>query len=117
MLGGRKPYIKKQGRRAFGLTILRSGHPEVQRLQRQGVQPSLHGQKIWRVSFLLMDYLHQRGTNTPARVSDLGYGWELTGIYCAKTFDAEVPGIDADAAVFPYLNLHAQLNGGCIYMR
>ena len=33
-----------------------------------------------------------------------------TGIYCAKAFSACVTGLDADAAVFPYLHLHAQLN-------
>jgi predicted nicotinamide N-methyase len=117
MPASRKPHIKKQEYQAFGLTILRSGHPEVRRLQQQGVQPSLHGQKIWRASFLLMDYLHRRGTNAPTRVLDLGCGWGLAGIYCAKTFGAEVTGTDADAAVFPYLNLHAQLNGVCIHTR
>jgi len=33
------------------------------------------------------------------------------GIACAKTFQAQVTGLDADAAVFPYLQLHAQRNG------
>jgi predicted nicotinamide N-methyase len=117
MSAGRKPHTNKQEQHAFGLTILRSGHPEVRRLQHAGVQPSLHGQKIWRSSFLLMDYLHQRGINTPARVLDIGCGWSLPGIYCAKTFNAQVSGFDADAAVFPYLNLHAQLNGVRIHTR
>jgi predicted nicotinamide N-methyase len=71
----------------------------------------LHGQKVWRASFLLMDYLHQRGLNTGAHVLDVGCGWGLVGIYCAKAFNAQVTGLDADAAVFPYLQLHAQLNG------
>jgi predicted nicotinamide N-methyase len=35
----------------------------------------------------------------------------LVGIFCAKTFQAQVTGLDADAAVFPYLHLHAQRNG------
>jgi predicted nicotinamide N-methyase len=45
-----------------------------------------------------------------ARVLDLGCGWGLVGIACAKTFQAQVTGLDADAAVFPYLQLHAQHN-------
>jgi predicted nicotinamide N-methyase len=39
---------------------------------------------------------------------ELGCGWGLVGIACAKTFQAQVTGLDADAAVFPYLQLHAQ---------
>ncbi len=41
---------------------------------------------------------------------ELGCGWGLAGIYCAKHFQASVTGIDADDAVFPYLTLHAQHN-------
>jgi predicted nicotinamide N-methyase len=46
-----------------------------------------------------------------ARVLELGCGWGLVGIACAKMFQAHVTGLDADAAVFPYLQLHAQRNG------
>jgi len=35
----------------------------------------------------------------------------LSGIYCAKYFDAAVIALDADATVFPYLQHHALLNG------
>ena len=41
---------------------------------------------------------------------ELGCGWGLVGMACAKTFQAQVTGLDADAAVFPYLQLHAQRN-------
>jgi cyclopropane fatty-acyl-phospholipid synthase-like methyltransferase len=44
-------------------------------------------------------------------VLELGCGWGLVGIACAKTFQAQVTGLDADAAVFPYLQLHAARNG------
>jgi predicted nicotinamide N-methyase len=100
-----------QERHAFGLTILSPSHPEVQRLQRDAAQPSLHGHKVWPTSFVLLDYLHQRGVAPRARVLELGCGWGLVGIACAKTFQAQVTGLDADAAVFPYLQLHAQRNG------
>jgi predicted nicotinamide N-methyase len=114
---GQTPNRKKQQRYAFGLTILQPGHAEIRRLQREAPQPSLHGQKIWRSSFLLIDYLQQRGSNTPARVLEVGCGWGLVGIYCAKTFRAQVTALDADAAVFPYLKLHAKLNGVHIQTR
>ena len=100
-----------QERHAFGLTILSPSHPEVRRLQQAAVQPTLHGHKVWPTSFVLLDYLQQRGMSPQARVLELGCGWGLVGIACAKTFQAQVTGLDADAAVFPYLQLHAQRNG------
>jgi predicted nicotinamide N-methyase len=100
-----------QERQAFGLTILHPSHPEVQRLQHDTARPALHGHKVWPASFVLLDYLHQRGVPRRARVLDLGCGWGVVGIACAKLFQAQVTGLDADAAVFPYLQLHAQRNG------
>jgi predicted nicotinamide N-methyase len=60
---------------------------------------------------VLIDYLSQRAVPPRARVLDLGCGWGLVGIACAKMFQAQVTGLDADPAVFPYLQLHAQRNG------
>jgi predicted nicotinamide N-methyase len=45
------------------------------------------------------------------RVLELGCGWGLVGMACAKTFQAQVTGLDADPAVFPYLQLLAERNG------
>jgi len=111
MSAGPKRRTPPQERHVFGLTILSPSHPEVRRLQHAVVQPSLHGQKVWPTSFVLLDYLYQCGVSPRARVLDLGCGWGLVGIACAKTFQAQVTGLDADAAVFPYLHLHAQRNG------
>jgi len=91
--------------------MLSPSHPEVRRLQHDAARPSLHGHKVWPTSFVLLDYLHQRGVSPRARVLELGCGWGLVGIACAKRFQAQVTGLDADAAVFPYLQLHAQRNG------
>jgi predicted nicotinamide N-methyase len=63
------------------------------------------------MSFVLLDYLSQRGVPPQTRVLDLGCGWGLVGLACAKLFQAQVTGLDAAAAVFPYLQLHAQRNG------
>jgi predicted nicotinamide N-methyase len=106
-----------QERQAFGLTILHSSHPEVQRLQHDTTRPILHGHKIWPMSFVLLDYLHGRGIPRLARVLELGCGWGVVGIACAKLFQAQVTGLDADAAVFPYLKLHARRNGVDIAIR
>src|SRR5919199_4960614 len=101
-----------QERHAFGLTILSPSHPEVQRFQHEAPPPSLHGHKVWPTSFVLLDYLHHRGVAPRARVLELGCGWGLVGIACAKTFQAQVTGLDADAAGFSYLPLPAERHGG-----
>ena len=41
---------------------------------------------------------------------EIGCGWGLAGIYCAKEHSAIVTGTDIDPDVFPFLNLHAELN-------
>jgi predicted nicotinamide N-methyase len=111
MPAGPKRRTPTQERHAFGLTLLHPSHPEVRRLQRDAVRPSLHGHKVWPTSFVLMDYLHQRGVSLGTHVLELGCGWGLVSLFCAKTFQAQVTGLDADTAVFPYLQLHAQRNG------
>jgi predicted nicotinamide N-methyase len=57
-----------------------------------------------------MDYLRLRGLPKKARVMDVGCGWGLTGIYCAKNHGAKVTGVDIDSEVFPFLKLHAEIN-------
>jgi len=43
-------------------------------------------------------------------VMDVGCGWGLAGIYCAKQHKAVVTCLDADPMVFPYLQLHREAN-------
>ncbi|MBN1255650.1 MAG: class I SAM-dependent methyltransferase [Deltaproteobacteria bacterium] len=57
-----------------------------------------------------MDYLKGHPLPEGARVMEIGCGWGLTGIYCAKKFNAIVTGVDIDSEVFPYLRLHADIN-------
>ena len=57
-----------------------------------------------------MDYLHRRGLPQGVRVMELGCGWGLLGIYCAKKFAARVTCVDIDPEVFPFLHLHADVN-------
>jgi len=41
---------------------------------------------------------------------EIGCGWGLLGIYCAKKYDSRVISVDLDAEVFPYLELHTRVN-------
>lgn len=97
-------------RQAFGLKILNASHPAIRKLKAQGFQAEIHGNKFWNSSFLVMDYLKRNPLPKRSRVLEVGCGWGLLGLYCAKTFDAKVTGIDADANVGPYLDLHARIN-------
>ena len=98
-------------RQAFGLTILKNSHSDIRRLRREAGYPSIHGNKFWKSTYLLMDYLQEFPPAKGARILEIGCGWGLAGIYCAKRFKANVTALDADKTVFPYLELHAQLNG------
>jgi predicted nicotinamide N-methyase len=95
--------------RAYGIRVLQSRHPEIRRLKRLHT-PSVHGNKHWVSSWLLMDYFKHHPLPKGARVMEIGCGWGLAGIYCAKKFNAIVTGVDIDSEVFPYLHLHADIN-------
>jgi len=41
---------------------------------------------------------------------EIGSGWGILGIWCAKQFAADVIAVDADKNVFPFLDMHAELN-------
>jgi predicted nicotinamide N-methyase len=57
-----------------------------------------------------MDYLRRHPLQEGARVMEIGCGWGLAGIYCAKKHGAIVTSVDTDPEVFPYLRLHADIN-------
>lgn len=97
-------------RDAFGVTVLNSRHKDIRRIRRHHA-PAIHGTKCWSCSYLLMDYFEEVGLpKKRSRVLEIGCGWGITGIYCAQ-HGAKVAGMDADDAVFPYLDAHAAING------
>ncbi len=100
--------IKKETR-AYGLRILLSSHPAIRRLKRNNI-PTSHGNRFWTSSWLLMDYFRREGLREGSRVMEIGCGWGLLGIYCAKRHGALVTGVDIDPDVFPFLRLHADIN-------
>ncbi len=106
-----KPDTEKNTRSCYGVKILMSQHKDIRRIKREQEAPSIHGNKFWGSSYLIMDYLEENPPKQGCKVLELGCGWGLAGIHCAKEFDAQVTAIDADDAVFPYLQLHAQHNG------
>ncbi len=97
--------------RTRGLTLLRSGHREIRKLKRANHVPTIHGNKVWNSSFLIMDQLtRDKGLNADSHLMDIGCGWGPLAIFAAKRFRCRVTAVDADADVFPYLDLHAAIN-------
>ena len=94
----------------LGVKALKSTHPEIRKIKRKQLGHSAHGNKNWRSSFVLMDYLSTYPPKSACRVLDVGCGWGLSAIFMAKTFQAQVTGIDIDDSVAPYLSLQAMLN-------
>lgn len=85
-----------------------SRHPTIRRLKRQS-RTSLHGNKTWSASLVLVDYLEQHPLAAGARILELGCGWGLAGLYCASR-GCEVTALDADESVFPFLAAQASHN-------
>lgn len=94
----------------YDLKIFGSRDREVRKLKRLH-KPSTYGFRIWTSSWLLMDFLRLKHITWGRSVMDLGCGWGLAGIYCAKRYGSLVTSVDMDAQVFPFLRLHADANG------
>lgn len=100
---------KKNKISAYGLRLLLSNHPQIRKLKRK-YTPSVHGNKLWSTSWLLIDYLRQNKLPPGLNVLEVGCGWGLTGIYCAKKCNSSVTAVDIDPDIYPFLELHAKEN-------
>lgn len=83
----------------------------IRKVKREGNYPSIHGNKLWKSTCLIMDYLKQNPPEYANTVIDVGCGWGASGIWCAKKLGSEVTSMDADPDVFPFLDVAAELNG------
>lgn len=93
----------------IGLQVCTSRHPGIRRLKSRHTT-RLHGNKLWGAAWLLIDYIRRHPPPLQSHILDVGCGWGLPGIWCARHYGAHVTAVDADPAVFPYLELHAELN-------
>jgi len=93
----------------YGIKVFRSRHRSIRELKRL-YKPSLHGFRVWPSSWLLIDYFKRNRLAMSSKILDIGCGWGLAGIYCAKHYRSIVTCVDSDSAVFPYLRLHAEIN-------
>ena len=106
---------EKHVKEEMGVKLMKPKHPTIRKLKKQ-YPTSIHGDKFWSSSYLLMDYLNDNPPEPGSRILEIGCGWGLTSIYCMKQFDCHVTGVDADPDVFPYLEAHARLNNVSLSM-
>ena len=95
---------------AYGISMLSKKHVLIRNMRKTLSEPDIHGDQIWSSSFLIMDYLLYHRLRPKTRVMELGCGWGLLSVFCAREFDARVTAVDADEKVFPYVHVHAVLN-------
>jgi len=94
----------------LGLKILKSTHPKVRKIKRTQTGHSAHGNKVWRSSFALIEYLNNNPLKQQSQVLEIGCGWGITGLYLTKNQNADVTGIDTDSSVQPYFELQNTMN-------
>lgn len=103
--------------RVHGIKTLKRKHPEVLRLLQDGLLPVEFGSRIWRASYLLIDYLSKQALSSQQHVLELGCGWGLPSIYAKKQFGMQVTSTDADCNVFAYQKLISTINDADIIQK
>lgn len=93
-----------------GIEIYSADHPEIIALEKSLEDPSIHGDKVWEASFVMMDFLNQFPLPQSSNILEIGCGWGVLSCYLAHHFQANVSGLDADEAVQPYYEFHARKN-------
>jgi predicted nicotinamide N-methyase len=99
----------------YGIWLYTEKSREIKSLKKER-SPSVHGDKHWDSSYLLMDYFTHNPLKKKSRVLDVGCGWGPTSIYLANSGHS-VTGLDVDDDVFAFLDVQAELNGVAVKTR
>ena len=94
---------------AYGIYLLGTKHRLIKTMKKR-YHPSIHGHRTWGAGYLLMDYLSHNGIRRGARAMEIGCGWGQVSVFCAREFKARMTAVDLDSAVFPFVDVLAELN-------
>lgn len=97
-------------REICGIHVIKSHKTNSRKLKDNATAPTLHGHQIWRSSYMLLDYFERNPLKQNLRVMDIGCGWGVSGIYCAKQFASQAVLVDADKRVFSFVEYHEKRN-------
>jgi len=92
------------------IIALKPNHIEVQELKEAGHLPLEFGSRIWRSSYLLIEYLSRFSFQPEDQIVELGCGWGLPSTYLKKTFNSNVIATDFDQNVEVYQQLISSIN-------
>jgi len=100
----RKEFVKYHGIKAF-----KNSHPSIKKIKKE-YPTSIHGNKVWRSCFVLMDFIRRYHETEVKQAMDIGCGWGVLTAFLAKEFDCHAIGVDADSDVEPYFAFHSHQN-------
>lgn len=99
------PQAWPKEKNCLGIKFYQGRHPKIKQLKRFHT-PVEFGFRAWTSCWLLMDYLKTLSLQTGLNVMEVGCGWGL----CARILEANVTCVDADREVFPFVQVHTELN-------
>jgi len=96
-------------RTLFNIKIPTSTDKEIRKIKRKHEAPTLHGNKVWDSTLLMMDFLSRYNLSKHESALDIGCGWGVLMTYMQRQ-GMDVVGIEKDTNVQPFVEAVAKMN-------